>query len=207
MTEPSPSPHQHEPIPGNSIPLAVLGLCVLLAVDILVVTLIYKNGLIPTSMASATSTQTGTPPAETTTSVPVLNGVTALQATLTPSTPTPETTMNEIPLATMPSILTRTHATEAPPIPSLTPVSGPCQYTLRPGPRDFLYAIYWNWHINKNIPNLDDYYAGISCAVILSNDKCTYQAADPGTTQPGWILVLPGVSTNICLYHGGTPAP
>ncbi len=211
MTEQSPNPRQRNTIPRKSIPYVILGLSLLLVADLIVVKLIFNQGLIPTTSLSATPTETGTLPTETMVSGRVFNGAHsgAIASTLTPSAeiPSTETPTTETPVSGETPIFTETPASSTSPTPSLTPAYGACQYTLKPGIKDFLYSIYWNWHINDNIPILKNYYARISCAVLLSNLKCSYHADSPGITQPGWILILPGVSANICLYHGGTPVP
>jgi hypothetical protein len=196
-------------IPWKSILYGILGICVLLAANYAVYRLMLGKGLDPISAFSATFIATWTPPVETSVSETVLNGVSTSEATftLTPSVQAPptETPLPEAPGLSETPIMTETPTPAASLAPSLTPAFGSCQYTLKPGPNDFLYSIYWKWQINKNIPYLKNYYAGISCAVILSNKTCDYQAAYPGITQPGWILVLPGVTPNMCLYHGGIP--
>jgi hypothetical protein len=217
MKEPAPVHRPSNAIPRGSIPYVILGLLLLLAADYVVVGLIFKRGLIPGYVLTATPTQTGTPTAEASLREAGLNGsaVSVPSATLVPLAQTPQTEtpvtltpgMNEIPVVT--------DTPEFPPTPaptptftvSPTPVYTACQYALKPGPQDFLYAIYWSWHIDQKIPVLQNFYAGITCAVIASNEKCAYHAAEPGVTQPGWILILPGVTPNICLYHGGTPVP
>jgi hypothetical protein len=195
MTEQSALPHRSNTNPKKPILYEVLVISALLVAVIVVYTRIFRQGLIPTSILSATLTETGTPSTEIPVSETPLNGVSSIETTLT-FTPVAET-----------PIFTEPPASTTPSSPSLTPAFGSCQYTLKSGPDDYLYAIYWNWHIDKNIPDLNNYYARIYCAALLSNIKCDYQAADPDITQPGWILILPGVSSNICLYHGGTPAP
>ena len=140
------------------------------------------------------------PAAETSQPDTLLNGIPSFVTTWT-LTPSSETLPTDTP------VMTQTPETATPLGPSLTPAFGSCQYTLKSGPRDYLYAIYWNWHINKAIPVVNDFYARITCAPLLSNIVCTYSVAKPGKTQPGWILILPGVSSNICLHYGGIPTP
>ena len=211
MTEQS-SLQTRDTIPRKSIPFVVLGLCLLLAANIGAYAVMIKKGLIPNLIALTPSLETGTPPVETSVTETVLKGISSVGATLTftppAQTPPTKTLITETPGLTETPIFSGTHA----PItltstPSLTPAIGSCQYTIKPGPKDFLNAIYWNWHINKNIPVIQKYYTKIFCATLLSNIKCTYKAATPGITQPGWILVLPGVLPNICFSHGGTPVP
>jgi hypothetical protein len=101
-------------------------------------------------------------------------------------------------------------STPVPPIsavPTPTPTFGTCQYTLKAGKNDFLYSIYWSWHINQNIGNVKDFYRKITCSARLENLECRYDADKPGVTRPGWILDLPGVKPEICTFHGGTPQP
>lgn len=211
MTEQSPNPPQRNTIPRKSIPYVILGLGLLLVADLIVVKLIFDQGLIPTNSLSATPTETGTLPTETIVSGREFNGAHsgAITSTQTPSAETPSTELptTETPVSGDTPIFTGTPATTTSFTPSLTPVYESCQYTLKPGKNDFLYSIYWNWHINQNIPVLKNFYTKISCAVLLSNLTCSYHADSPGITQPGWILILPGVSANICLYHGGIPVP
>jgi len=200
MAEQSASPHQSKPKPRKSFFYEILVLGVLLVAVIAIYTRIFLQGLIPPFSLSPTFTETGMPSVETRQPETLLNGVSSFVTTWT-LTPFAETVSAETPM------LTQTPATATASAPSLTPAFGSCQYTLKSGPRDFLYAIYWNWHIDKNIPELNDYYTKIYCAALLSNTNCHYRAADPDTTQPGWILILPGVSPNICLHYGGTPVP
>jgi hypothetical protein len=211
MTEQSPKPRQRNTIPRKSIPYVILGLGLLLVADLIVVKLIFNQGLIPTTLLSATPTETGALPTETMVTSRVFNGAHLVATTSTPTlsadTPSTELPTTETPVLEETPIFTGTPASTTSFTPSLTPVYESCQYTLKPGKNDFLYSIYWNWHINQNIPVLNNFYAKITCAVLLSNLKCSYHADSPGITQPGWILILPGVSANICLYHGGTPVP
>jgi len=188
MAEQSASPHQSNTKPRKSISYEVLVLCILLVAVIAIYTRIFRQDLI-SIFTSPTLTETGMPAAETRQPETLLTGVTSSVTTwtVTPFADTP--------------------ATATPSAPTLTPTFGSCQYTLKSGPRDYLYAIYWNWHIDRNIPEVNDYYARIYCAPLLSNIKCNYLAAKPGVTQPGWILILPGVSSNICYHYGGTPVP
>jgi hypothetical protein len=214
MTEQSPGPQRSNPNPRKSIFYGLLVLAILLVAVIIVYTRLYQQGLIPALLWPATPTQTGTPLAEIISSDAHSSGYLSLVKTLTagpptetPSmekssseTPTSETLLDEAPIASETPVLTTPFS------PSLTPAFGSCQYTLKPGPGDFLYALYWNWHINANIPVVEDFYVKIHCAPLLSNFQCAYRVDDPDSIQPGWILILPGVSSNICLYHGGTPA-
>jgi hypothetical protein len=200
MTEQSTSPHQSNTKPRKSFPYEVLVLIILLVAVIATYTRIFRQGLIPTSALPPKLTETGMPADETSQPGTLLNGDSSSVITST-LTPFAETLSTETPG------LTQTPAAAIPSAPSLTPAFGSCQYTLKSGPRDFLYAIYWNWHIDKNIPDLNDYYARIYCAPLLSNTKCDYLSDDPDTTQPGWILILPGVTTNNCYHYGGTPVP
>jgi hypothetical protein len=203
MTEQSAPPHRSNP--RKSILYELLVIFIVLIAVIVVYLLIFSQGLIPGFPLSATPTQTATPTDEITLPEAPSKGYSSLVKTLTALPPT-ETPSTETPSS---EALISTETPDATPsaTPSLTPAFGSCQYTLKSGPEDFLYAIYWNWQINKNIPVLQDFYARITCAALLSNLKCDYQAANPDVIQPGWILILPGVSANTCLYHGGTPVP
>jgi hypothetical protein len=220
MSEESHNPPRPNPASGNSRFYQFLALFILLVAVMVVSALVYQQGLIPQFLSPATPTRTVTPPAETsapeTTSssyLSLVNTLTAapLRQTQLAETPTDEisageTPSDEIPASETPT-LTETPTPPAPSTPSLTPAFGSCQYTLKPGPGDFLFAIYLSWHINENIPLVKDYYARIYCAALLSNLECSYEAANPNITQPGWILVLPGVSSEICSAHSGTPVP
>lgn len=219
MTEESENNHQPSPAPGNSRFYQFLALFILLVAVMVVSALIYRQGLIPQFLSPATPTRTSAPaetsPPETTSSsyLSLVNTLTAapLVETQRSGTPTEETSAGETPSDETPAsetpTLTESPTSPAPSAPSLTPAFGSCQYTLQPGAGDFLYAIYLSWHINKNIPVVKDYYARIYCAALLSNLKCNYQAVNPNITQPGWILVLPGVSTQTCSAHSGLPVP
>lgn len=195
MTEQSETPHRKNPAPRKTIIYEVLVLCVLLLAVIVVYALIFQRDIFPASISPVTPTVTGRSSTEITASETPLDEVPSMESTLT------ETPLVELPISTETPASTTTFS------PSLTPAFGSCQYTLRSGPVDYLYAIYWNWHINKNIASVQDYYARITCAALLSNIKCDYQAAKPNITKPGWILILPGVSANICLHYGGKPLP
>jgi hypothetical protein len=219
MAEQSENPPSSSPTPGNITFYQFLAVFVLLVVVMVVFALVYQQGLIPQFLSPATPTHTLTPPPATapeSTSSSYLS----LEETLTAAlllqtqlaqTPTEEllpdeTLTSEMPLEETPTV------TEIPtptimPAPSLTPAFGSCQYTLQAGAGDFLFAIYLNWGIKQNIPVVTDYYAGIYCAALLSNLDCNYQASNPNITQPGWILVLPGVPAGTCSAHGGTPLP
>ncbi len=214
MTEQSPEPRRNNTVPRKSLPFVILGLVLLLAANIAVYLLIIRHGISPNTTLPMTQTA-GKPAPES-----VLNAVPASKLIMTftpwgksPPSETPgllkstDTPLTDTPVPTRPPVITKTPAPTTVLKPSLTPVFGSCQYTLKPGPKDFLYAIYWNWQINKNIPVLQNFYAKIQCAALLSNRQCSYQAAYPGITQPGWVLILPGVTKNMCLYHGGTPLP
>lgn len=219
MAEESHNPPQPRPGPGKSRLYELLALVLLLVVMMAVFALIYRQGLTPDFLLPATPTRTLTPaetsPPETTSSsyLSLVNTLTAaplvetqlaetptegtlLEGTLTDETPT----VTETPIPPTP-------VPPTPAAPSPTPAFGSCQYTLKPGPGDFLYAIYLSWHIKENIPVVKDYYASIYCAALLSNLKCDYQASNPNITQSGWILVLPGVSAQTCSAHAGTPVP
>jgi hypothetical protein len=200
MAEQSANSDQGKPKSRSSFSYEILVLIILLIAVIAIYTLIFRQSFIPTVPLSPTFTETELPTAETSLPDTLLNETPSLQTTLT-LTQSSETLPTDTPL------LTQTPEATTPPGPSLTPAFGSCQYTLKAGPRDYLYAIYWNWHINKAIPVVNDFYARITCAPLLSNIGCTYNAAKPGKTQPGWILILPGVSPNICLHYGGIPAP
>jgi hypothetical protein len=204
MTEQSGLPRPRNTMPGKSNPYVVLGFCMLLIADIVIVTLIFKQGLFPGPSLSATLLETGMPSYLTTASETPLNGVSSVETKL-PITPLVETPPGETPTTETP-ILFQTPALTTPSPGSLPQAYGTCQYALKSGKKDYLFTIYLNWQIIKNIPNVKDYYAAISCAVLLSNTSCDYHAAYPDITQPGWILILPGVSPDICLSHGGTPA-
>jgi len=208
MTEQNPGPRPRDPAPGKSTRNGILGLFLLLVINVAVFGLIYRNGLLPFSIGPAMSTQTATPAAETgVTATPKMGS--ALVATFT-STPPGQGPPTKTPDPNLPAPFEPPAYPPAPTPPyssDVTPVLDACQYTLKPGLNDFLYSIYWNWDIYQKYPNRNDFYAGISCAAILSNIGCTYKAAYPNITQPGWILVLPGVSPNTCLNHGGTPVP
>jgi hypothetical protein len=203
MTEQTAPPHRSNS--RKSILYELLVIFIVLIAVIVVYLLIFSQGLIPGFSLSATSTQTATPTDEIILPEAPSKGYSSLVRTLTalPSTETPstETPSSEAPMST------GTPTAEAPAMPSPTPAFGSCQYTLKSGPGDFLYTIYWNWRIYKRIPVVKDFYAKIYCASLLSNLQCEYQAADPGTIQPGWILILPGVTSNNCLNHGGKPLP
>ena len=194
MTEEPASPAPKNTAPGKPILYEVLVLCVLLLAVIVVYSQIFRKSLFPASRTTATLTGTGMASTKTPSETPS-DGFSALEPSLT-LTPNPE-----LPNLFEPPIATAASA------PSLTPAFGSCQYTLREGPVDYLYGIYWNWHINQNIPDIQDYYDRITCAPLLSNIGCEYQAADPDFTKPGWILILPGVSENNCLHYGGKPIP
>ena len=208
MTEQNPGPRPRDPAPGKSTRYGILGLCMLLAITIAVYVFLYRNDLLPFSIGSATSTQTATLTPEISLTATRTMG-SALVATFTSTLPAqaPPTQTSD------PNLPAPFEPPAYPPAPTppyssdITPVLDSCQYTLKSGLNDFLYSIYWNWGIYQKFPNRNDFYAGISCAALLSNIACTYRAAYPNITQPGWILVLPGVSPNICLYHGGTPVP
>ena len=217
--EESPNPPRSDPASGNSRFYQFLALFVLLVAGMVVFALIYQQGLIPQFLSPATPTRTLTPaetlPPETTSSsyLSLLNTLTAAplvetQRSETPmdETPPDETSTGGTPAEETPT-LTETPTPLATLPPSPTPAFGSCQYTLKPGSGDFLYAIYLSWHIKQNIPVVKDYYARIYCAALLSNLKCNYQASNPNITQPGWILVLPGVSAATCSAHAGTPVP
>ncbi len=208
MTEQNPGPRPRDPAPGKSTLYGILGLCLLLAITVAVYVYIYRNGLLPFSIGSATSTPTATLASGSGVTA-TRRMVSALVATFT-STPPDQGPPTKTPDPNLPAPFEPPAYPPAPTPPyssNVTPVLDACQYTLKPGLNDFLYSIYWNWGINKKFPNRNDFYSGISCAAILSNIDCTYKAAYPNITQPGWILVLPGVSPNICLAHGGTPVP
>lgn len=209
MTEQIPGPRPRDPAPRKSILLGILGCCLLLAVVIAFYGFLFKNGLLPGSTGSATSTQTATPASNTTVTATPTKGVYAITATW-PSTPTMYRSPTNTPDPDLPAPPQLPALPEAPTPPyttDITPVLDSCRYALKPGKNDFLYSIYWKWGIYQKIPNLKDFYAGISCAGVPSNTACAYQASDPGTTMPGWVLILPGVSPNVCLSHGGTPVP
>jgi hypothetical protein len=217
MAEPPPGPHPGNPNPWKSIFQKLLFLGVLLVAVVVIFTLIYQQGLVPAFLLPVTPG--GIPPAETAVPETTSSGYISLVETLTAAplvkTPTPEAPLNTPPSAgtppeDLPAPTEPLAETPVPPtslVPSLTPAFGTCQYTLKAGQDDFLYAIYWNWHIDNNIPYLQDYYAKISCGALLSNLECNYQPATPNVTQPGWILVLPGVPAELCLSHAGIPAP
>jgi hypothetical protein len=211
MAEQPPDPHPGNPNPWKSIFQKLLFLGVLLVAVVVIFTLIYQQGLVPAFLLPPTPS--GIPLAETAVPETTSSGYISLVETLTAAplakTPTPEAPLYMPPTA-MPAPTEPLAETPVPPtslVPSLTPAFGTCQYTLKAGPADYLYAIYWSWHIKNNIPYLQDYYARISCAALLSNLECNYQPATPNITQPGWILVLPGVTAEVCLSHGGIPAP
>ncbi len=219
MAEESNNPSPPNPAPNNSRFYQFLALFMLLVAVMVVSALLYRQGLVPDFLLLFTPTRTSTPAEtslpETTSSSyqSLVNTLTAapLMETQLAETPTEETSPGETPSDETPAAetptITETPTLTAPPAPSSTPAFGSCQYTLQPGAGDFLYAIYLGWHIKENIPVVKDYYARIYCAALLSNLKCNYQAANPNITQPGWILVLPGVSTRTCAAHGGTPVP
>ena len=208
MTEQNPGPRPRDPAPKKSTRNGILGLCLLLAINVAVYVFIFRNGLLPVSIGPATSTQTATPASGTSVTATRTMG-SAMVATFTSTSPA-QSPPAQTPNPDLPAPFEPPAYPPAPTPPyssDATLVLAECQYTLKPGLDDFLYSIYWNWGIYQKIPNLKNYYAGISCAGLLSNTACTYQASDPGTTMPGWTLVLPGVSPNICLSHGGTPVP
>jgi hypothetical protein len=219
MTESSEIIPPPNPAPSNSSFYQFLALFILLVVVMVVFALLYQHGLIPQFLSPATPTRTltlaVTSPSESTSSSylsleETLTAAPLLQTQLA-QTPTEEllpdeTSTIETPLEETPSI-TEIPTPTIPPAPSLTPAFGSCQYTLTAGPQDFLFAIYLNWGIKQNIPVVNDYYAGIYCAALLSNLDCNYQASNPNITQPGWILVLPGVPAGTCSARGGTPLP
>jgi hypothetical protein len=208
MPDQSPvAPPKKHPARRNLL-YGLLAVCVLVAVNIAVYSQIYRRGLIPPTLYSTPTMQFPSVPAET--GMVPANPPTDETSLNAPSeTPSPPAPIPETPARTeteTPTILkTPFPTTPAPPSP--TPEFESCQYTLKAGPQDFLYAIYWNWHINENIPYVQNFYARITCAVLLSNKACAYDSNYPGKVMPGWVLVLPGVSPNICLLHNGTPVP
>ena len=217
MTEGSENPPRRKP--GRSIKKELLVLVMLLVAIAAVFALIYWQGLAPDFLLPAAPTQTVTPPEETSLPETTPAGFTSLVETLTAGplvetmtaaapaeTPLAGALLDEAPVDETPTGA-ETPAPALTSVPSQTPTYGSCQYTLKEGPADFLYAIYWNWHINQNIRNQYEFYAQIYCAALLNNMQCTYHADDPDTLLPGWILVLPGVSADICSLHGGTPVP
>jgi hypothetical protein len=217
MTEQPAGPHLSNPNPRRSTFYEFLVISILLVAVGVVFALIYLQGLVPAFLLPAAPT--GTAPADTALPESTSSGYLALVETLTAAssaktqsfeapvaaTPLTDTLPDDMPAPTEP--LARTPVPPTSSVPSLTPAFGSCQYTLKSGAEDFLYAIYWNWHIDDNIPRLQDYYAKIACAAVLTNMKCSYQSARPNITQPGWILDLPGVSASTCSSHGGTPVP
>ena len=209
MTEQNPGPHPRDPTPGKSTRNGILGLCLLLAINAALYVVLFRNGLLPFSMGPAAFTQTATPaPGSSVTAMPT-QGAYAITATW-PPTPTEYRFPTQTPDPNLPAPYEPPAYPPAPTPPystDATLVLAECQYTLKPGLDDFLYSIYLKWDIYKKIPNRKNFYAGISCAGLLSNTACTYKASFPNITQPGWTLVLPGVSPNICLGHGGTPVP
>jgi hypothetical protein len=202
MTEQLPDPRPRAKTSRKSNLFGILGICLLLVVVIAFYVYLSKSGLLP---GSVTLTQTVMPLGETS---PTKNGLKTAALPAGPWTPTPtipsfpaKIANTDIPLVTEASVPTPPYTTD------ITPVLSACQYTLKPGKKDFLYSIYWKWGIYQKYPILDDFYAGISCAGLPANTGCAYQAADPDTTMPGWTLILPGVTPNTCLAHGGTPVP
>ncbi len=224
MTEVPETPPRRKTIPEKSIKKELLVLGMLLVAIAAVFALIYWQGLVPDLLLPGTPTPAITSAAETSLPATTPAGFTALVETLTAAplaetmtaaapqeTPLAEALLNETPVDgtsvdETPGV-TETPALPMTPMPSQTPAYGSCQYTLKEGPADFLYAIYWSWHINKNIRDVQDFYLKIYCAALLTNLKCDYHPGDPDTLLPGWTLVLPGVNANICSLHGGIPVP
>jgi hypothetical protein len=223
MTEGSEVPPQRNSSPGKSIKKELLVLGMLLVAIAIIFALIYWQGLVPDLLLPATPTPAATSAADTSLPATTPAGFTALVETLTAGprvetmtsaaldetmaaaaleeTPVDEPSFDETPIETETPTLPMTLG------PSQTPAYGACQYTLKEGPANFLYAIYWNWHINKNIRDVEDFYLRIHCAALLTNLKCDYHPGDPDSLQPGWTLVLPGVTDSICTLHGGIPVP
>jgi hypothetical protein len=205
MTEGTGSSPQRKNTPGSSARSGLLVLGVLLLAVLVVFVLIYQQGLVPDFLLRPTLTLAETTPEATGLPDTTPPGYTSLVETLTAGplaqTQTVEAAQEEMPVAE------DTLLPPTPSMPSPTPSFGSCQYTLKSGPSDFLYAIYWNWHINNAIQDVDEYYTRIYCAALQENIECDYHSGDPDTILPGWILVLPGVTANICTFHGGTPVP
>jgi hypothetical protein len=201
MTGKSPNPGQRKPFPWRSILYGILGLGLLVVANLVVYGLIIKKGLLPDLPFLATTTPMDTPAVQSIAPQAPLTGMSTIEPTwtFTPLAETPSLTETP-PFAHIPFWALS-------PMPEPTPAFVICRYTLKPGLDDFLYSIYLKWHIHDNIPDKQDFYAKIHCAVLQSNLKCDFHPADPDTTMPGWILDLPGVLPDICLFHGGTPVP
>lgn len=210
MTEGSEPSPRRTPTPGKSHKTELLVLGVLLLAVLFVYARLQRLRLLPDALLPPTSTPSQTEmPLETDPPDEHSPGYYALVQTLT-AAPLARTPEEQI-ASPQPTAIAETPAfTEIPtlpPLPTSTPTFGTCQYTLKAGKSDFLYSIYWNWHINQNIRSVKDFYAKITCSARLENMKCNYEADKPGVTQPGWILDLPGVKPEICTFHGGTPLP
>lgn len=201
MTEQPPGPRKRSSIPRQAIPWVVLGLFGLLMADLLLFKTMFGKG--PGQVALAATAP---------------NPAAAANPLPEPSNPAATQPPVETPGPGFAGLAPAALATETPgltgvplPAPFSSPAPRPsydtCQYTLQHGPRDFLYAIYWQWGVYKQLPDLNDFYTHIRCAGLPGNSGCSYNSEDPDTTQPGWSLLLPGVAEHTCLAHGGTPMP